>query len=163
MRLSKLLIFLLLVTSSTAKAALITWTIDDITISQSQGPDPFIIAVVSGSFDYDATADIYSNINVTSIATYNTFSNGDATYLDSTSTYLDFISVLNFNFDTPLTDAGGIINASVDETLIRGLDVNLLTGSGTITGIAAVPVPAAVWLFSSGLFGLIGVARRRSS
>jgi len=31
----------------------------------------------------------------------------------------------------------------------------------TSTGIPAVPVPAAVWLFGSGLLGLIGVARRR--
>ena len=26
---------------------------------------------------------------------------------------------------------------------------------------AAVPVPAAVWLFGSGLLGLVGIARRR--
>ncbi|MDT8283315.1 MAG: VPLPA-CTERM sorting domain-containing protein [Gammaproteobacteria bacterium] len=26
---------------------------------------------------------------------------------------------------------------------------------------SAVPVPAAVWLFGSGLLGLVGVARRR--
>ena len=30
----------------------------------------------------------------------------------------------------------------------------------TVTNVAAVPVPAAAWLFSSGLLGLIGVARR---
>ena len=28
--------------------------------------------------------------------------------------------------------------------------------------VSAVPVPAAVWLFGSGLLGLIGVARRNS-
>ena len=27
--------------------------------------------------------------------------------------------------------------------------------------VATIPVPAAVWLFSSGLFGLIGIARRK--
>lgn len=32
---------------------------------------------------------------------------------------------------------------------------------GTITGAAAVPVPSAVWLFGSGLLGVVGVARRR--
>ena len=29
--------------------------------------------------------------------------------------------------------------------------------------VSAVPVPAAVWLFGSGLLGLVGVARRKSS
>jgi hypothetical protein len=28
-------------------------------------------------------------------------------------------------------------------------------------GVAAIPVPAAVWLFGSGLLGLVGVARRK--
>ena len=30
-----------------------------------------------------------------------------------------------------------------------------------VSGVAVVPVPAAVWLFASGLFGLAAVARRR--
>jgi hypothetical protein len=30
------------------------------------------------------------------------------------------------------------------------------------TAVSAVPVPAAVWLFGSGLLGLVGVARRKS-
>ena len=34
---------------------------------------------------------------------------------------------------------------------------------GAITAPAAVPVPAAVWLFGSGLVGLAGVARRRKA
>jgi len=29
--------------------------------------------------------------------------------------------------------------------------------------VSAVPVPAAVWLFGSGLIGLVGVVRRKKS
>ncbi len=38
-------------------------------------------------------------------------------------------------------------------------------GDGTFTnpGAAVVPVPAAAWLFGSGLLGLVGVARRKAS
>jgi hypothetical protein len=34
------------------------------------------------------------------------------------------------------------------------------TGTGTNACASAVPIPAAVWLFGSGLLGLIGIARR---
>ena len=44
-----------------------------------------------------------------------------------------------------------------------------ITGLGYINGearaflISAVPVPASVWLFGSGLLGLVGVARKKTS
>jgi len=34
-------------------------------------------------------------------------------------------------------------------------------GTGTYTAPNAIPVPAAVWLFGSGLLGLVGIARRK--
>ena len=52
-----------------------------------------------------------------------------------------------------------LLHVLTDDTLNNGAiywdDVSL-----TATP-AAVPVPAAVWLFGSGLAGLVGVARRR--
>ena len=42
---------------------------------------------------------------------------------------------------------------------IRGL-INIGSGNSLVV-TSVVPVPAAVWLFGSGLFGLIGIARRR--
>ena len=37
----------------------------------------------------------------------------------------------------------------------------VFSASGTLEGVSTVPVPAAIWLFGSGLIGLIGIARRR--
>lgn len=43
---------------------------------------------------------------------------------------------------------------------IAGL-INIGSGNSlTVTSISSVPVPAAIWLFSSGLIALIGIARR---
>lgn len=36
-------------------------------------------------------------------------------------------------------------------------------GFGRLNTVQVVPIPAAVWLFSSGLIGLIGIARRKKS
>jgi hypothetical protein len=40
-------------------------------------------------------------------------------------------------------------------------EVPAYTPPASDLGVGAVPVPAAVWLFGSGLVGLIGMARRR--
>jgi hypothetical protein len=42
-------------------------------------------------------------------------------------------------------------------------DVIFSFGTQEGSNVAAVPIPAAVWLFGSGLVGLIGIARRRRS
>lgn len=45
-----------------------------------------------------------------------------------------------------------------------GFSLQSVNGNVVSTDIVntAVPVPAAVWLFGSGLLGLVGVARRRA-
>lgn len=59
------------------------------------------------------------------------------------------ISLINSTFGD-WQDGNG---QSVPDVIFEGAQVN----------VNAVPVPAAVWLFGSGLLGLIGVARRRSA
>ena len=63
-------------------------------------------------------------------------------------------------------------NANFDITEMRatGFDANATIApncdfdpSGALCAMPAVPVPAAVWLFGSGLLGLVGVARRKKS
>lgn len=70
---------------------------------------------------------------------------------------------------TATTDAGGNFTASWTAPVVGG-PFNGQTGSWTITGTAGpvgstpeVPIPAAVWLFGSGLLGLVGVARRKKA
>jgi len=54
-----------------------------------------------------------------------------------------------------------ISNRSDNGVYLTGFN---LAGTGTITGtLVSAPVPAAVWLFGSGLFGLVAVARKRTN
>jgi hypothetical protein len=60
----------------------------------------------------------------------------------------------------------GIGGSPLIDGPFTGLNVNFDIGSGhslTVTNISSVPVPAAAWLFGSGLLGLVGVARRKKS
>ena len=70
----------------------------------------------------------------------------------------DHVSPVNPTADKPefysrLVNTPAMIPASVP--------YNTLPGS--ISGETAVPVPAAVWLFGSGLLGLIGISRRKKT
>lgn len=91
-----------------------------------------------------------------------------------------FISVSNFlnieGWSLELTSLG-ITDRSSSKLLLEG--TGILTGgvgfdptaarwtfsttstTGYSMSVATVPVPAAVWLFGSGLLGLVGVARRK--
>lgn len=42
-----------------------------------------------------------------------------------------------------------------------GFDLSVTTPLFTYDGMAPIPLPAAVWLFGSGLLGLMGIARRK--
>ena len=60
----------------------------------------------------------------------------------------------------------GISGSPMIDGPFAGTSVNFDIGSGNsleVLSVSSVPVPAAVWLFGSGLIGLIGLARRKQS
>ena len=47
--------------------------------------------------------------------------------------------------------------------IVTDLSGNTANAQLSLTGTGVVPVPAAVWLFGSGLLGLVGMARRKKT
>jgi hypothetical protein len=140
--------------STFSSAAVITWTFQNAIYDDG--------TELVGSFDYDASSDIFSNYDITSgvngtSSTYTTI-NSTIQFSGSTFLWLDKPSFdLNLSFGA-LTDAGGIVGLGGQEMRFSQDTRTLVSGNLTAP---AVPVPAAVWLFGSGLLGLIGVASRK--
>ena len=66
-----------------------------------------------------------------------------------------------YSFDST---ASGVRPLSADTGSLTAGDYTLnIKMENQVNGAAVVPVPAAVWLFGSGLIGLIGLARRKKS
>jgi len=65
-----------------------------------------------------------------------------------------------FDLQTGLTFADVLTDLG-DASLRIGIHVQGFDTGGSESFVNFVPVPAAVWLFGSGLLGLVGVARRR--
>ena len=68
---------------------------------------------------------------------------------------------LSFSSTNFTTSTNGVAEA-VTSTGVEYLTGFTASSDGTVTG-ALVPVPAAVWLFGSGLLGLVGIARRKKT
>lgn len=85
-------------------------------------------------------------------------SSGDLTYAMRTET-VGMLTQFSVNeFCGPQGTAGGGTCAARAE-IANPLGTSVITG---ITPVSTVPVPAALWLFGSGLLGMIGVAKRRN-
>ena len=86
------------------------------------------------------------------------FFNGTSTAVSSWS---GLVAVTDMTTQTPMAIVwGGAKIAQIDFVVTAGV-VGLDSNIDNIQ--AVVPVPAAVWLFGSGLLGLVGIARRKKT
>ena len=70
----------------------------------------------------------------------------------------DHVPPVNPPIDTPAY-YNGLVNAPT----MMPVSIPSHTLPGSSFGQAAVPAPAAVWLFGTGLLGLVGIARRKKA
>ena len=133
----------------------------------------------SSPYNADPSGVTFSH-NYSSTTTTLTQLNGGAFNLFS----IDFGDVFNSGVSqnisiNAVTNSGSLLSTVVSTDSIIGLETfnlnwsNVLSASWTETSgsylqldnisVSAVPVPAAVWLFGSGLIGLIGVARGKKA
>lgn len=133
--------------------------------SLSWDPSILTLDAYSLTFPGDQT---FGQLGVVDL-TAGTLLNADVTSFNGT-TLADFdIAVLTFtalNVGVSPTDvsiglfSGGSERIWADSSGFNNTTPNFVDGTVTVN---PVPVPAAVWLFGSGLLGLIGVARRRNA
>ena len=162
-----LVLGLLILSFSSAFAAPVTWSLNGIVFDDG--------GTATGSFVYDADTDMYSVINITTQGGDTVGFPGDSytqlfTENDSTSESLQTQPIsgnsgFGMKFETSLTDTGGLVDIVFGDPI----SVEICFGcSGPLRYIAAgsvsaIPIPAAVWLFSSALAGLGWFRRRKPS
>jgi hypothetical protein len=115
---------------------------------------------------FDGSNLLTATLSWVDIATFGTASN-----LNTTGTAnLSNITYAGANADLlALLNGGSGVNVLSFQFIPPKTLTNLFTNSATTTStsfsgsIAPIPVPAAVWLFGSGLLGMVGIARRKIS
>lgn len=116
----------------------------------------------SGTYSFDSIGDsVTSGQNIS--MTVNSGQLGMHFLFDwSVSTDIDVLNVFDVSYlngDMVLTstdvDGNGIVGFAMVDGPFQGVDM-------ATNFVVATPIPAAAWLFGSGLLGLLGVAKRKS-
>ena len=114
------------------------------------------------TYTFASTTDAIFPVSVPISMTVGDGQMGMRTFIDWNSNIYDILMVWDIATSGNLTTYTAI---DVDGDGIRGY--NMVSGpfaglNVTMDVAVATPIPAAVWLFGSGLIGLIGVARRKA-
>ena len=163
MKIRNILLGLAFLASGTANAATI--------FAPTDGDVNFIFATLGGGTlaMFDDTDQSYVGANLTI----------------STPEIVGFTGPINANNDFFATGTNGVLNLIGSDQFILGLDTgggNWIADSSVVSvganafqvsfdnngtlvtvDVQIIPVPPAVWLFGSGLLGLVGIARRREA
>ena len=91
----------------------------------------------------------------------NPFSSDDGTNGDALLAYLGCNTSVDFPC-LPYINQSGTISMVFEVTAGKTYGFGAESAVWMNTQVNAVPVPAAVWLFGSGLLGLVGIARRKN-
>jgi hypothetical protein len=157
-------------TTSVIDPAVSMSILDTITQSSiSSGSASNGLAATDALTDLEIIVDNFSGQALTFSFDYSIMLDASTTGIADASASVDFLDDLGFvdilaNVDAVDGSAGMLaLNGRFAFDLADG-EFNLISGFVDSFGSAeAIPVPAAVWLFGSGLLGLVGIARRKQA
>lgn len=171
---------LMLFGAAAAQAALVNFTLTGISDGSSGSPYGINLGdniFASGTFDDSAIASgtVYFDqahsgntmtINAGSLTLDNT---QDDNYAAGGSPKLEFDgsgNLIGLGYNVGFLDGSAFDSGTLSGWIVNDASFNLATGSWTassfsMTPVAPVPVPAAVWLFGSGLLGTFALTRRK--
>lgn len=99
------------------------------------------------------------NTNPLGAGSWNIFDSNNNGIEDSLSITMALAGAYQGLLDEAATNASNN-GVPIEEAL--GFHWTMSCGNDVIEGVLPAPIPAAVWLFGSGLLGLVGIARRRN-
>lgn len=134
----------------------VSMTFDEPPISVNAVPSQLSNILVDPQWNFLPTKSVGVGVLTAAGSSFMSFVGPSVHLFDATFVAMaDGISVLTMTDENPnFADFAGLDGFDYDASG----ELNFLS-----TEIKVVPVPAAVWLFGSGLIGLVGVARRKKS
>jgi len=133
-----------------------TWTWDASTlVFTSQNPIPS-----SGDYNIEGYFDWIGSGGQSGRELFDGTYFSDDTLLFSGYQLINPVGIFQGNYAASVSPDGNTITGDWDSGVIPGSGV---PGDFMAVRTSTIPIPAAVWLFGSGLLGLVGIARHKKS